>query len=174
MGGEKGKRMSQKRVNMGFNMQQTLRCCQWLWVKHSQSQSCYIKGWGAALDGGNESNYRMKGTGRGWTHLDWSKSLKGFKAGTARMNHGAGHAATTERSWGHGMGQEAGMGLCSWLRDKHCQDGIFLGAGTPVWLFLGDVGARSQPSQTAGNSPAGKRKQAGNPQISSMLIPIRL
>lgn len=53
----------------------------------SQSQSCYIKGWGAArpgLDGRNESNYRMKGTGRGWTYLVWSKSPKGFKAGTAR------------------------------------------------------------------------------------------
>lgn len=28
------------------------------------------------------------------------------------------------------------MGLCPWLRDKHGQDVVLLGAGTAVWLFL--------------------------------------
>lgn len=55
------------------------------------------------------------------------------------MNRGAGHAATTERSRGLGMGQEAGMGLCTWLREKYRQDVALVGAGTAVRLFLGMV-----------------------------------
>lgn len=44
------------------------------------------------------------------------------------MNRGAGDAATTKRSWGLGVGQEAGMGLCTCQREKHCQD-----VGTGLW-----------------------------------------
>lgn len=55
------------------------------------------------------------------------------------MNRGAGHAATTERSRGLGMGQEAGMGLYTWLREKYRQDVALGGAGTAVRLFLGMV-----------------------------------
>lgn len=79
------------------------------------------------------------------------------------MNWSAGHAATTERSWGLGIGQEAGMGLCPWLRDKHGQDVVLFGGWDSSLAVPEDAGERSQPSQAAENSPAGRRKQTGNP-----------
>lgn len=68
------------------------------------------------------------------------------------MNRGAGHAATTERSLGIGL--EAGMGLCTRLRGQILPGCASPGSWDTALGAPGDVGARSQPSQAAGNRTA--------------------
>lgn len=123
----------------------------------AQSQHRYVKGWGEAwggLDGRNESNYRMKGKGRERTRLVWSKSLEGFKAGTARSRQKLIAVQDTQppprRTRASKWGKRQGIGLFSWLRvwprqhregffpghPKYHHDTAFLGAGTPGWLFM--------------------------------------
>lgn len=96
----------------------------------------------------------------------WSKSLKSFIAGMARgTNHGVGHTATTEKSWGLGMGQEAGMGLCTWLRKEHCQDVVLLGAGTPVWLLLGMLEQGASPARQQGTALLERGNKQATPKF---------
>lgn len=81
------------------------------------------------------------------------------------MNRGAGHAATTERSLGLGMGQEAGMGLCTWLREKYRQDVALVGAGTAVRLFLGMVERGASPARHQGTALLERGNKQATPKF---------